>query len=616
MLNCLPNRFLLLIKTSFLTILLLVSCLPNAYAQFGDQVAEYPVSASKFVVDDQRQRIYVSEPDAGNIVVIDALNLGVVTTIPVGVAPRGLAISSDGLILFVANTGFPSISLVDLETHMVVGEYALPAPPYDLEVDAMNRIYATPAIVGPGIMQIDGFSGSLLGEIYDGVDIYQQGLLELSPDKQILYFGNRGVSPAGIAKFDVSAPTPALISQTPFGGVGSNGQDLALTHDGQFISYAVSSGNSLYDIFKMQSFDFAPVGSFDTGAYPHDIVYSKDDSLAYTVHTAGQIDVFNTFDFTQQPPIPTIGEAVELEVSPNGRYLFAAFNGVLRVYDTLNAVLPLPFFPDPAMQQCMDELAVQNGWQFAEQVSSFTCSGRGVVDLWGLEGLPNLRAVDVSNNRISSISPLIGMSGLTSIDLSDNTGINPADLNPVLGQNPGLTHISLAGIPVDLWTLPLFDPGKGQPYALVELNLSNTLTSDLNRLGEFPGLQVLKLSGNQIVDINVMGTLNNLHELDLSNNQIGDISPLFGMNTLTVIDLSNNAGISATELFPILDQNRGLTSIGLAGIPVGDLWSLPLSDPFTGQPYALVELNLGNTQVSDLNRLRWQRPGCCLNGLA
>jgi hypothetical protein len=85
MLKYLSNRFLLPLKTSFLTILFLASCLPNAYAQFGDLVAEYPISASKFVVDDQRQQIYVSEPSTGNIVVINAVNLDIVTTISVGV---------------------------------------------------------------------------------------------------------------------------------------------------------------------------------------------------------------------------------------------------------------------------------------------------------------------------------------------------------------------------------------------------------------------------------------------------------------------------------------------------------------------------------------------------
>ena len=389
-----------------------------------------------------------------------------------------------------------------------------------------------------------------------------------------------------------------------------------------------------------------------------------------------------------------------------------------------HAVLPLPLFPDPAMQQCMDELAVQNGWQFAEEVTSFTCSDRGVGDIWGIDALPNLTKLDVSQNQIISISPLYGMTGLSQLNLSGNSGVDVYGLNTILSQNLGLTHIGIGGIPIgDLWSLPLFNPIAGQPYNLVELDLNNTQISDINRLGEFPGLQVLKLSGNQIFDINVLGMLSNLSELDLSNNQLADLSPLYGMtgltqidfsnnasliindllsvlfqnpglthiglggisiaemsslpfrhsdgqphnlvelnlsNTqfrdinllsdypglqnlnlsgnqitdifvldmlnnlrqldlsnnqisniyplftqtgLTQIDLSDNAGIHPMDLFPILDQNRGLTKIGLAGIPVGDLWTLPLNDPFTGQPYALVELNLSNTQVSDINRL-------------
>ena len=47
----------------------------------------------------------------------------VVTTIPVGTAPRGIAISPDGATAYVANTGSNTVSVIATATNTVVADH-------------------------------------------------------------------------------------------------------------------------------------------------------------------------------------------------------------------------------------------------------------------------------------------------------------------------------------------------------------------------------------------------------------------------------------------------------------------------------------------------------------
>src|SRR4029077_10646130 len=126
-------------------------------------------------------------------------------------------------------------------------------------------------------------------------------------------------------RFDVSTTSPSLTWKTPFGSVGSNGQDVTLSHDGSFISYATGSGQNGYQIAKIRTSDHAILGSFNTGAYPRVIAFSPDDQLAYAVHTDGEIDLFNTNTFLAAGKILASGQASDLALDSTGRYLFASY---------------------------------------------------------------------------------------------------------------------------------------------------------------------------------------------------------------------------------------------------------------------------------------------------
>lgn len=184
-------------------------------------------------------------------------------------------------------------------------------------------------------MQVQTGETPVVEEFTGGVFVYYSAMLAISADGGELYFGNAGLSPGTVAKFDVSTSTPALLFQQ-FGTLGSNGKDLWLTPDGDYIYYVVGGGNRItggYDIARIRTADLSVSGAMLTGPYPRELTTGPDGRIAYVVITSGSIDIWDTTTQTKFRSYETAGEATELLTDRTGAYLFAAFDGELRVYE-------------------------------------------------------------------------------------------------------------------------------------------------------------------------------------------------------------------------------------------------------------------------------------------
>jgi len=140
--------------------------------------------------------------------------------------------------------------------------------------------------------------------------------------------------------------------------------------------------------------------------------------------------------------------------------------------------------------------------------------------------------------------------------------------------------------------------------SMADPNLQNCLTEQANRNGWQYVEQVVQLEcpGRNIIRLEGLEGLFSLTELDLSKNNIQDVWPLASLQTLTKLNLSGNQSLAIWQVRPVIDMNRGLTSLGLNGIEIGSFSNLgPLTNWETGQPYPLVELDLGNTHLTDPN---------------
>lgn len=300
---------------------LLVAQECSAYA--GETLATFDLTVSRFLMDSGRNIMYATVPSLNSVVAIDTHNLNIVSTTFVGSNPTGMALSNDGSRLYVANSGSNFVGVVDTQSNKLVNSLGMSGSVQDVEVGRDGRLYV---LTSDSLTQRDPETGASVGPALSSY-VYS-GELAISPDKSKLYYADYGLSPASLYQFDVSGAAPILTWESPHGGTsGSNGQDLAISHDGSFISYATGAGQIGYSIAKYRTDGMLIEGSFYTDAYPREITFSPDDAVAYTVNETGTIKLWDTKTFLSLGQFAGSGEASELEVDASGRYLFAAYGG-------------------------------------------------------------------------------------------------------------------------------------------------------------------------------------------------------------------------------------------------------------------------------------------------
>src|SRR5664280_2064096 len=229
-------------------------------------------------------------------------------------------------------------------------------------------------------------------------------------------------------------------------------------------------------------------------------------------------------------------------------------------------------------------------------------SNERLTDLAPLAGLSALQSLKVSNTQVSDLAPLAGLSALQSlllygdspvIDLTPLAGLSNlhtlyiggsqvADLAPLAGLS-ALRELNVAATKVTDLT-----PLAGLS-ALQTLNLYGTQVADLALLAGLSALQTLNLYGTQVADLALLAGLSALQTLNVSNTQVSDLAPLAGLSALQALNVSNT---QVSDLAPLAGLSA-LQTLNASNTQVSDL------APLAGLS-ALQTLYVSNTQVSDL----------------
>ena len=233
-------------------------------------------------------------------------------------------------------------------------------------------------------------------------------------------------------------------------------------------------------------------------------------------------------------------------------------------------------------------------------------NGFNITDISPLAGLANLTELGLFYTNVSDISPLASLTNLTSLSLGSED-IMVTDISPLAGLTKlnflflarnAITDISpLAGLDnlkyLNLWRNKIKDISPLASLAsLTELHLGNNPILDISLLSGMSNLAKLHLDDLNITDITLLGGLTNLTELGLSNNAITDISALASLSDLIVLRLSNNAITDISALAGLTD----LIVLRLSNNAITDISALAgLTD--------LTELRLDNNNVTDISVL-------------
>jgi len=115
------------------------------------------------VQDITRQRLYLANSGLNRVEVFDMRAQRLLPPVKVGQLPRSLALSPDGLTLYVANSGGETISIIDLDELAVVGTVRFPALPFNTNVALITPRVITSTLRGPLVMMSNGTIWRIVG---------------------------------------------------------------------------------------------------------------------------------------------------------------------------------------------------------------------------------------------------------------------------------------------------------------------------------------------------------------------------------------------------------------------------------------------------------------------
>lgn len=235
-------------------------------------------------------RVLVTNERSGTLTVIDGISRKVVNTVPLGKRPRGMKLSPDGKLLYVALSGSPIAGPgVDAKT----------LPPADKGAD------------GIGIVDMTTLK---LVNILRGVSDPEQ--LAVSGDGKRLYIASEDTGRAIILDA-VSGKTIASLS------VGGEPEGVTLSPDGKFV---YMSSEEDHQIAVIDTTTNKVVTTFEVGLRPRFTEFSDDGSMAFVSgENDGTITVANARTHKVLRKIKLPGEMarpVGMAISHDGKKLY------------------------------------------------------------------------------------------------------------------------------------------------------------------------------------------------------------------------------------------------------------------------------------------------------
>ncbi|MDV2684335.1 CotH kinase family protein [Alkalihalophilus lindianensis] len=176
---------------------------------------------------------------------------------------------------------------------------------------------------------------------------------------------------------------------------------------------------------------------------------------------------------------------------------------------------------DPALETAlMNQLQVDSLNELTDedlrQITSLDLSNSTIKSLRGIEKFAYVNTLDVSNNHIENIEPLLRLRRLVHLNITNNE-VKSIDGIEQLGA---LESLSAAENRVsDTQSLKRLS-------RLLTLDLADNQISYIDPISSLLALETLNINGNNVTDISPLSTLDNLVALDASYNFIQDFSPL------------------------------------------------------------------------------------------
>jgi gliding motility-associated-like protein len=240
-----------------------------------------PVTATITVTPLSPGLEYVVNQNSNSVSVININTNAVIATVPVGVQPYGVALSSDGTIAYVTNLGSGTVSVINSISLTVVANITVGPNPHGITI---------------------------------------------SPDGSRVYVANAGDNSVSV----ISTASNTVIANIP-AGVGP--QCIAISPDGSLIYVPSYLSNNVVVISTATN---AIVNTIAVGINPVSIIESPDGSRLYVVnYNSNNVSVINTATNQVTATIPVIDRSDNICISPDGSYVYVT-NQFLNAVHVIN----------------------------------------------------------------------------------------------------------------------------------------------------------------------------------------------------------------------------------------------------------------------------------------
>ena len=214
-----------------------------------------------------------------------------------------------------------------------------------------------------------------------------------------------------------------------------------------------------------------------------------------------------------------------------------------------------------------------------EKISTIEGKGKGIRDLRGLEKCLSLALLDLEDNDVADIDPIMGLKRLQSINLANN---RIGDLT-ALAELDRIQYLDLSGNRIsDLEPLEKLSN-------LRTLYLSNNKVKDLSSIAGLSKIWTLYVDANRIGTLDDLAKLKWLSSLDIRDNQVTDLSPLQPLRELKYLVIEGN---QVKDLGPLVEMASEDAKSERRFSPFWKIYLAknPLSDDSKAQKTKLVEL--------------------------
>jgi YVTN family beta-propeller protein len=244
------------------------ACAPAALAAPAAPAAPTQTPPPAAAAADAGERLYVSNEDLGDVHVIDVASAAVVSKVAVGKRPRGIKLSADGKLLYVALSGSPRAPPGADESKL---------PPPDRTAD--------------GIGVVDLAAGKLARVYPSGQDPES---FDLSPDGRRLYVSNEET--AEMSVLDLRAGR--IIRRVK---VGHEPEGVTVRPDGKVVWVTCEQDNLVAAVDTRR---LKVLSSIPTGPRPRAVAFTADGAVAFVTAELGAL--VNVVDARKHAPIAEI----------------------------------------------------------------------------------------------------------------------------------------------------------------------------------------------------------------------------------------------------------------------------------------------------------------------